>query len=38
MNTESHNFPRAQRSRVQEITIHTDSRDILKNVVLSIAI
>jgi hypothetical protein len=28
MNTESHNLPRAQRSRVQE-TIHTDSRDIL---------
>jgi predicted TIM-barrel fold metal-dependent hydrolase len=29
MNTESQNLPRALRSRVQEITIHTDSRDIL---------
>jgi uncharacterized protein len=29
MNAESQNLPRALRSRVQEITIHTDSRDIL---------
>ena len=29
MNMESQNLPRALRSRVQEITIHTDSRDIL---------
>jgi uncharacterized protein len=29
MNTEHQNLPRALRSRVQEITIHTDSRDIL---------
>jgi predicted TIM-barrel fold metal-dependent hydrolase len=29
MNAEAKNLPRAPRARVQEITIHTDSRDIL---------